>query len=251
MISTHRLRKDPCSFTSIALGDERAFNELVVAHMPHLITAIAAITKCRHTAEDIVQDTFLKLWSKPEALIYENPGGWLYRVAVHAAYKYLKKEAKRTAFLNGFKAINEPVCAAAENRLISKERLGQLEQLFARLPKMQKKVFWLSREAGLSRDEIADRLEISCNTVKVHLTRAQRFFKEQLNAVGLFLVFFGFNIFCSNVSNTKTQREDLYNTGKGIYQMLPEKNEDDFLNDEISLRITVTDENRLIPPGRG
>jgi RNA polymerase sigma-70 factor (ECF subfamily) len=97
----------------------------------------------------------------------------------------------------------------------------QLAQIFTRLPQMQQKVFWLSREAGLSRDEIAGKLEISCNTVRVHLTRAQRFFKSQLTAVSIFLLFFGFAFICSNTGNTKNQMEDLDITEEKTSEISP------------------------------
>ncbi len=76
----------------------------------------------------------------------------------------------------------------------------------------------------MSRDEIASKLEISRNTVRVHLTRAQRFFREQLNAIGLFLLVAGFNIFCSCIGNTKSAFEDLYNTEEGTHLVLPKEN---------------------------
>ncbi|QEC40541.1 RNA polymerase sigma factor [Pseudobacter ginsenosidimutans] len=205
---------------SILHAEEKAFNELVTLYTPDLLTVISGITKCRYVAEDILQDTFLKLWSRRETLACENPGGWLYRVAVHAAYKYLHKESRRTRALQDLTAGSKPVCIpAADNRMISKEQQCQLELIFTRLPQMQKKVFWLSREGGLSRAEIAGKLNISCNTVRVHLTRAQRFFKAQLSAVSLFLFFFGFAIFCANASNTKSVIKDLDSTEENVYEI--------------------------------
>jgi RNA polymerase sigma-70 factor (family 1) len=232
-------------------GEENLFNELVVTHTPALFTDITAITKCRHSAADILQDTFLKLWSKRESITYENPGGWLYRVAVHAAYKHLKKESKKRKLFEEFKTDNEPVCSTAENRMINKEQQLQLEDIITRLPQMQKKVFRLSREAGLTRDEIASKLDISRNTVKVHLTRAQRFLKEQLNAVGLFLLFFGLNIFCSVASNTKSGFEDLYNTEKEVLKMLPEKNKNAQFNGNKHALFTIADKAKAAQPVHG
>ncbi|RZS65483.1 RNA polymerase sigma factor [Pseudobacter ginsenosidimutans] len=199
-------------------GDERLFNQLIETYAPYLFADIVAIIKCRHSAADILQDTFLKLWAKRQTITDENPGGWLYRVAIHAAYKHLKKESRKRKLLNEFNSFSDPDGFTAENCLLRKEQQHQLKDIFTRLPQMQKKVFWLSREAGMSRDEIASTLNISHNTVKVHLTRAQRFFKEQLSAVGVFLFFAGFNIFCFGTGNTKSGWEDIYNTEE-IYKM--------------------------------
>ncbi|MBO9633959.1 MAG: sigma-70 family RNA polymerase sigma factor [Chitinophagaceae bacterium] len=204
-------------------GDERVFNHLIVTYAPYLFADIVAITRCRHSAADILQDTFLKLWTNRETITDENPGGWLYRVAVHAAYKHQKKESRKRKLLHEFNTGRDQDCLTAEHRLVGKEQRHQLKDIFTRLPQMQQKVFWLSREAGMSRDEIAHKLNISHNTVRVHLTRAQRFFKEQLNAVGVFALFFGVNIFCFGIGNTKSGLEAIYNT-EIIYKMLPEDN---------------------------
>ncbi|NML21165.1 RNA polymerase sigma factor [Pseudoflavitalea sp. G-6-1-2] len=208
---------------SIDQGDERLFNQLIATYTPYLFPDIVAITKCRHIAADILQDTFLKLWAKRQTFTYDNPGGWLYRVAIHAAYKHIKKESRKRKLLHEFNTGRNQDCFTAENWMDRKEQQHQLIAIFTRLPQMQQKVFWLSREAGLSRDEIATKLEISHNTVRVHLTRAQRFFKEQLNAIGILLFFAGFNIFCFGTGNTKSGLEDLYNAD-GFIKMLPDEN---------------------------
>jgi hypothetical protein len=71
-------------------------------------------------------------------------------------------------------------------------------------------VYRLSREQGLSRDEIACQLRISPNTVKNHLQKAVQFMKEHIQTVGLVCAFFVFyNLFFVSGS-TKAPFKDLY-----------------------------------------
>lgn len=193
--------------TGIALSQESVFKEMVELYTPKLLPVLYAITKCMHTAEDILQDSFLKLWSKRADMTHDNPGGWLYRVATHEAYKHLKKEARYFKGIDLVKAVDEPLSFDGESRLLYKERLQQFENILIRLPQMQRKVYWLNREAGLNRDEIASFLNISANTVKVHLMRAHRFVKNNMTLICIFCFF---NIFYFNISNTKSLQEDLY-----------------------------------------
>ncbi len=193
--------------TGIALSQENIFKEMVELYTPKLLPVLYAITKCMHTAEDILQDSFLKLWSRREDMTYDNPGGWLYRVATHEAYKHLKKEARYLKEADLSKVVDKPLPDEGENRLLYKEQLQQFENILIRLPQMQRKVYWLNREAGLNRNEIASFLNISANTVKVHLMRAHRFVKSNMTMICIFCFF---NIFYFNISNTKTLHEDLY-----------------------------------------
>ncbi len=193
--------------TGIALSQESVFKEMVELYTPKLLPVLYAITKCMHTAEDILQDSFLKLWCKREDIVCDNPGGWLYRVATHEAYKHLKKEARYLKGGDRLKVVDEPLSFDGENRLLYQEQLQRFENVFAQLPQMQKKVYWLNREAGLNRNEIASFLNISANTVKVHLMRAHRFVKSNMTLICIFCFF---NIFYFNISNTKTFHEDLY-----------------------------------------
>jgi len=68
-----------------------------------------------------------------------------------------------------------------EERALSKDFDRIYRNAFAKLSEQQQKVFVLSREEGLSYHEIAERMHISKNTVKYHLTKALLIFRKYLS----------------------------------------------------------------------
>jgi RNA polymerase sigma-70 factor (ECF subfamily) len=144
-----------------------------------------------HTAEEIMQEVFLRLWQNRENVEADNLGGWLYRVASNLAYSYLKREALNGRLLsslkkkrqgNQFSEIDEQMDYKECNELIYKA-LNQL-------PDQQRKVYQLSLQEGMSRKEVAEVLNISPNTVRNHLTRALQFLRHFLSHATVLMSFF-------------------------------------------------------------
>ncbi len=81
-----------------------------------------------------------------------------------------------------------------------------------KLPSQQQIVLHLSKEIGLRRQEIAAQLQISPNTVKVHLLRAMQFVKENICFIFLFSIFCACNNLFFKSSNTDESFRDLYKT---------------------------------------
>ena len=178
-------------FQRVTLGDEEAFREVVYYYSPKLISFLFSITKTMHTAEEIMQEVFLRLWQNRENVEADNLGGWLYRVASNLAYSYLKREALNGRLLsslkkkrqgNQFSEIDEQMDYKECNELIYKA-LNQL-------PDQQRKVYQLSLQEGMSRKEVAEVLNISPNTVRNHLTRALQFLRHFLSHATVLMSFF-------------------------------------------------------------
>ncbi len=91
------------------------------------------------------------------------------------------------------------------------------------MPRKQQEVYHLSREEGLRRNEIATQLNLSPNTVKVHLLRAVQFMKEHIACILLFMLFFAFNNLIFRKSNTKTRSGDLHSIKQIIDKDLPDQ----------------------------
>lgn len=169
---------DHSLFSRIAAGDENAFRDVVHYYSPKLISFIFSITKTRHTAEEIVQEVFLKLWQKKAEIEIDNLGGWLHKVASNMAYTFLRREALEGRLLSSLK--NKPLDLRShiDHEIDYKESNELIHKAISQLPEQQRRVYELSRQEGRSRQEIAEIMDISPNTVKNHQAKALQFIKK-------------------------------------------------------------------------
>jgi RNA polymerase sigma-70 factor (family 1) len=156
-----------------SVGDEEAFTELFERYRNKIWTVAWKIVDSSDLAEEIVQDVFMKIWIKRQDLPQiKNFDAFLFIVARNHSFTCLKKIArgvvKQEQPENFFPASME----TPENILLEKEFVSVLEEAIKKLPNQQREVWRLVKEEGMSRQEAADALGISVNTLKVHLKRA-------------------------------------------------------------------------------
>ena len=166
----------------IAAGNEAAFKLLFEERRNKLFNYLVRITKSREIAEEIIIDVFLKLWIGRE-LIQEirNIDGFLHKVAYYKALDFLKI-AGRNANLQ--KLISREIQMTkekeADHRLLDNEYRQILHKAIKQLSPQRRLIFTLSRENGLSHDEIARQLKLSRQTVKNTLTDTLKFIQHFL-----------------------------------------------------------------------
>jgi hypothetical protein len=97
-----------------------------------------------------------------------------------------------------------------EDYLIVKEKYAMIKNIFNQLPDQQKIVLHLSKEKGWKRAEIAACLQLSPNTVKLHLHRAMQFMKHHLPCMSIFILLFILNIIFFRNSSTKEDFKELF-----------------------------------------
>lgn len=199
------------------------FTQIVEHWSGHLQHTAFQITRNKQVTEDIVQEAFLELWKHRNKIIPENPVGWLSKAVTNLALKHVRK---KTVQLRVFKALgheNNSCYTNVEERLIGKESERLLNSAISKLPSQQQIVLHLSKEIGLRRQEIADHLQISPNTVKVHLLRAMQFVKENIYFIFLFSIFCACNNLFFKSSNTDAGFRDLYKAEQVISVEKPEE----------------------------
>ena len=207
------------------------YTKIVEDWTAHLQYIAWRITSDKQAAEDIVQEAFLELWLQRTKIIPGNHVGWLLKVVNNLSRNHIRNTINRIRIHEEVSYQKNHCYSGVEEKLIGKEKSAQLNHLFNQLTSQQRLVLYLSREEGLRRNEIARRLQLSPNTVKVHLLRATQFMKEHIGCLLLFAFFFVCNKIFLKKDNTIERAGLLYDihrtigenpTGKITRIILPE-----------------------------
>ncbi len=154
------------------------------------------IVKDEGAVQDIIQETFLRLWLHRDKMpAIENPRSWILRIAYYRAFEYLRDKALYEKKLQGLSGRPGAADDGPDTRLAFSAIEREISRAIALLPPQQKKVYRLSREAGLPIAAIAEEMGLSPQSVKNTLGRALKFIREHLEKAGygwiwLLLLFF-------------------------------------------------------------
>jgi RNA polymerase sigma-70 factor (ECF subfamily) len=130
------------------------------------------------SAEDVLQETFIKLWNNCSKVSYEKVKSYLYTVANNAFLDIKKHDKVVLNHQKGF--VNYNKSESPEFLMIESEYLIQVENTIASLPKKQREVFLLSRMEKKKYREIAEMLDVSVKTVEKRMHDALITIREKL-----------------------------------------------------------------------
>jgi RNA polymerase sigma-70 factor (ECF subfamily) len=166
--------------SEIARGDERAFKKLFDLYKGRFYSVVLKMTRSDEVAEDIVQDVFMNIWNKRERLVdIDNPSSYFFTAVYRRVYHHYRKIAQEKKLLQVVPPVKESVNTTDEI-VLARESNKLISQAISKLPPQQQRVFKLSKQEGLSREDVARQLQISPNTVKNHLADALKFIRTFL-----------------------------------------------------------------------
>lgn len=152
-------------------GNEACLEMLIKRHKRKVFTTIYLIVNDRYIAEDLFQETFIKVIHMLKNEKYNEEGKflpWVIRIARNMAIDYFRKSKRNPTITDGDgEDIFRYIELADENReeqIVRQQTEKQLRFLINQLPEEQKQVLVLRHYGDLSFKEIADLTQVSINT---------------------------------------------------------------------------------------
>lgn len=174
----------------LKVQNEAAFSELYTLYVKKIYVYVLGIVKSPMLAEDIVQETFVKLWESATLVQTDRSlQAFLFTIARNRALNMIKR-ASRESWVT--EEIIEHAVHQSENGLQYTERKQTNEYInkaIAQLPPQRRLIYDLCRNYGYSYKQAAEKLGIKDSTVNSQMVKAIKSIKEFMIRNGVFLLF--------------------------------------------------------------
>ncbi|HEU5366429.1 MAG TPA: RNA polymerase sigma-70 factor [Hanamia sp.] len=162
-------------------SDGEAFEQLYQLYSGRLFGYLIKLVKSEVFAQELLQDTFIKLWNKRENINPEKSfRSYLFRIAENNVYDFFRKAARDKKLQE---AIIKNACENyrhVEENLLTKENEQILQDAINLLPPKRRQIFQLIKIEERSYDEVSALLNISVSTINDHIVKAMKSIREAL-----------------------------------------------------------------------
>jgi RNA polymerase sigma-70 factor (ECF subfamily) len=155
------------------------FDNIVLRLKDKLYRFVIQILKDTDDAQDIIQETFLKLWSSKEELKkIRNIEAYSMTMARNLSLDHIKSGKMRKLKLRDF---DTPLSGRREeSRMEHKDAMEKVKQIIESLPETQRLVMHLRDVEEMEYDEIGAIMSLNANAVRVNLSRARKHVRDEL-----------------------------------------------------------------------
>ena len=143
-------------------------------HRGWLLAWLRRNVACPQRAEDLSQDTFVRLLGRTELQAPREPRAFLAAIAKGLLFDYFRRAALEQAWLNELMLIPEAEQPSPEAQQLILEDLKAIDRMLAKLSSKARAAFLHSRLDGMTHGEIAERLGVSVPRVRQYLAQGIR-----------------------------------------------------------------------------
>ncbi|HWV75399.1 MAG TPA: RNA polymerase sigma-70 factor [Pseudosphingobacterium sp.] len=163
-------------------GSESVFTAIYEQYWASLFKYVIRILPEEDEAADVVQETFVTFWELRSRLAkVRSIKAYLFIMARNLAFKRFRENLKQETVEDRLVEFYANTDVSMEQMIELKDLADLIDAEIGRLPEKMREVFVLSRKEHLSYQEIAERLEISDETVKKQISRALKYLRVRMD----------------------------------------------------------------------
>lgn len=171
-------------------GDKQAFTEIYNRYAESLAGFAASKLYNLDDARDILHDLFVKLWEERQTLaINDNLKSYLFAALRYRIIDKIRRNVTRQEYARMLKSMANSYPYGIEKNLEAKELQQLLEKSLEELPTRTRQIYRLSRQEHQSITEIAQKLNLSEQTIKNQLTMALKHLRQKITAINIGALF--------------------------------------------------------------
>jgi RNA polymerase sigma factor (sigma-70 family) len=171
------------------MADERHdwFLNQIFRHRAALHRYLRKFTSGAEDVEDLVQETYVRMYALRDFREIESPRAMLFRIAHNTAVERARRQAAQsTDSVGDFESLNVySTEAPADEQIDARHRFESFCAAVDRLPPLCRRVFVLRKVYRLSHDEIAEVLGVSHSTIEKHVAKGLLRCRDYLRETGL------------------------------------------------------------------
>lgn len=174
-------------------GDHACFRQLFNQYSKSLYRFSYSYLKLNETAEDVVQEVFIKIWKRRKDIDTEKSfQSYLFTIALNVVRKHFNKLAESNQLKHDILVSFSDNPKKLDEQEDYESLVLKLESLIEQMPERRQAIFRAKKIEGKSQKEIAEEFNISTKTVEYHIAEAMRSLKkefEKLRSKGLFFFY--------------------------------------------------------------
>lgn len=173
---------DTITLETLQHGNHAAFETVFVAYYAKVKTFIYSYIKSEADAEELAEELFVNLWINHRSInTSKSFDSYLHTIARNAAINYLKHKYVEDAYLES--SPNQVCSSTSEEELIARELGILIDDTVEKMPLQRKEIYKLSRNEGLSNEEIAIRLNTTKRNVESQLSLALKEIRKAISCL--------------------------------------------------------------------
>lgn len=163
--------------------DQQAFRVLYFQYYKRLYNLASFYVRSAEATEEVVNDTFVSIWSRRKLLTgITDFTSYIYKAVKNKSLNFLKQKNFPIHFnIDDIKAEIEDVTLNIEDQMIVADFQLLIEHAVNNLPAQCRLVFKMIKEDGLPHKEVAELLNLSVRTIEYHMSIALKKLSESLN----------------------------------------------------------------------